>query len=431
MVASRSRSRSKGRPPDSLANEIEAFLKAEPEIEERAATMLRSKPPEVQKLVIARGGLAGTRNPTAVLVSRIRNAEEGLRPVLDTERAPEEIERFLIIERVEPHAAARLRRASKAVQQAVVSRGSLAGTRDPTAVLMTRIRDAEKENQPTPEAIVVQETIDAAAAANPYGSDPQAYALAYYAQYQQAYPQAVQGAYAGVYPGAGGDASTQAAQLAAAYAAYQYPAGYYAYAVPGYMVAGAAAADATQAAPPLEDGSAEASQDGEKPAAAEAASSENAGAAAAAAGETPAPVAPAATDAAAAATVATMAAAPAAYPAVAGYPSMAGYAAYGSPSYGYPAYPQMASVYPSMAGTMPAMYPQAGMAAPGTLPGMPAGVAPQVSFAMPGSFPQIPGFPSPPPPGPPPPPGMTPPPPMSTPQCGVVPMVAAIPQMPS
>merc|ERR1719447_2723728 len=115
MVASRSRSRNRGRPPaaDKLGPDVEAFLRAEPEIEERAATMLRSKPPEVQRMVLSRGGLSGTRNPTAVLVSRIRNAEEGLRPVLDTERAPEEIERFLIIERVEPHAAARLRRASK------------------------------------------------------------------------------------------------------------------------------------------------------------------------------------------------------------------------------------------------------------------------------------------------------------------------------
>mmetsp|Transcript_97739 Transcript_97739/g.203942 ORF Transcript_97739/g.203942 Transcript_97739/m.203942 type:complete len:429 (-) Transcript_97739:37-1323(-) len=199
MPASRSRSRSRGRERErELGLEVEAFLRAEPEIEERAATMLRTKGPEVQRLVLARGGLAGTRNPTAVLVSRIRNAEEGLRPVLEAERAPEEIERFLIIERVEPHAAARLRRAPREVQTSVVSRGSLAGTRDPTAVLMTRIRDAEKEHAPATSTDIVAAAQAAVSAATEstdiYSSDPQAYALAYWAQYQAAYPQAVQGA---------------------------------------------------------------------------------------------------------------------------------------------------------------------------------------------------------------------------------------------
>lgn len=195
MPRSRSRSRTPPRPARDLGPEVEAFLRAEPELEERAAVMLRSKGAEVQRLVLARGGLSATRNPTAVLISRIRNAEEGLRPVLETERAPEEIERFLIIERVEPHAAARLRRAPRVVQQAVVSRGSLAGTRDPTAVLMTRIRDAEKEHAPSSDPLVaIQQAAQAAQdAADPYGSDPQAYALAYYAQMQAAYPQSVQG----------------------------------------------------------------------------------------------------------------------------------------------------------------------------------------------------------------------------------------------
>jgi len=192
--------------------------------------MLRSKPLEVQKIVLSRGGLAGTRNPTAVLVSRIRNAEEGLRPVLDTERAPEEIERFLIIERVEPHAAARLRRAAKLVQQAVVSRGSLAGTRDPTAVLMTRIRDAEKEHAPAADAAGAATAGATQEAADVFGSDPQAYALAYYAQMQAAYPQAVQsfagyGSYPTMqlasYPGTpGADGQPQAFQLPPGYQLY-------------------------------------------------------------------------------------------------------------------------------------------------------------------------------------------------------------------
>mmetsp|Transcript_80340 Transcript_80340/g.232108 ORF Transcript_80340/g.232108 Transcript_80340/m.232108 type:complete len:428 (-) Transcript_80340:81-1364(-) len=391
MVADRrSRSRSREKPPissEALAAEIEAFLRAEPEVEERAATMLRSKSAEVQKLVIARGGLAGTRNPTAVLVSRIRNAEEGLRPVLETERAPEEIERFLIIERVEPHAAARLRRASRHVQQAVVSRGSLAGTRDPTAVLMTRIRDAEKEHPP-PEAVPTSqdlaEAAAVAAAANPYGSDPQAYALAYYAQYQQAYPQAVQGAYAGfgAYPGVA--VASDPAQVAAAYAAYGYPGagGYYAV-VPGlagYPATGTSSAlapdAATQPTPALAD---LAPADGGKDAHLAASQAPGASADAFAASM---PMA-SAVDAAAAVAAASM---PAAMPPIsAGY----GYA------YAYPGYPQVAGVYPSPM-TVPTTTtapsglqvaaPPVGLAAPAAMP---------MGFSV---SPQIPGFAAPPPP---------------------------------
>lgn len=142
---SRSRHRSTSQPQKSLADEVEAFLKLEPGIEDRAASKLKDASEEVQRLVLRRGGLEGTRNPSAVLISRVRNAEEGLKPVM--EKASDEVERFLAIENVEPHAAARLRRASHHVQQAAIARGSLAGTRDPSAVLMTRLRDAEREEQ--------------------------------------------------------------------------------------------------------------------------------------------------------------------------------------------------------------------------------------------------------------------------------------------
>eukprot|EP00927_Polykrikos_kofoidii_P024254 TRINITY_DN22096_c1_g3_i1.p1 TRINITY_DN22096_c1_g3~~TRINITY_DN22096_c1_g3_i1.p1 ORF type:complete len:453 (-),score=73.45 TRINITY_DN22096_c1_g3_i1:371-1729(-) len=193
MVSSteRSRSRSQRKPPEKgISVNVEAFLRSEPEVEERAAMMLRSKPAAVQQLVIQRGGLAGTRNPTAVLVSRIRNAEEGLRPVLDSEKASEVVERFLVIERVEPHAAARLRRSSKIVQEAVVARGSLSGTRDPTAVLMTRIRDAERDAPPTPQTSAQDSTV---ASQVPGVQTPEEYALAYYQylQHYQAYQEAL------------------------------------------------------------------------------------------------------------------------------------------------------------------------------------------------------------------------------------------------
>eukprot|EP00928_Gymnodinium_smaydae_P027572 TRINITY_DN21286_c0_g1_i2.p1 TRINITY_DN21286_c0_g1~~TRINITY_DN21286_c0_g1_i2.p1 ORF type:complete len:278 (-),score=77.15 TRINITY_DN21286_c0_g1_i2:163-996(-) len=115
-------------------------------LEERAAQRLRGAPEEVQRMVLGRGTLSGTRNPSAVLISRVRNAEDGLKPV--TVPASDDVERFLKVENVEPHAAARLRRSTPIVQKLVIARGTLSGTRDPSAVLMTRIRDAEKEAGP-------------------------------------------------------------------------------------------------------------------------------------------------------------------------------------------------------------------------------------------------------------------------------------------
>jgi hypothetical protein len=84
------------------------------------------------------------RTPSPPVLPPRAPTPEGPRPVSQTEWAPEVIERFITNEEVEPYAAARLRRAPRVVQQAVVLRGSLTGSRNPTAVLMTRMRNAEK-----------------------------------------------------------------------------------------------------------------------------------------------------------------------------------------------------------------------------------------------------------------------------------------------
>lgn len=172
-----------------MLTEVDRFLAAQPGgIEERAAEQLRTAPAEIQRLVLRRGGLAGTRDSTAVLISRIRNAQEGLKPVNDSDKKSEVVERFLSIECVEPHAAARLRKASKYAQDSVISRGSLSGTRDPTAVLMSRIRDAEKdapaeERAATPEATDAESSLDwYTQVVQQWGEE---YAVAYLAQIQQ------------------------------------------------------------------------------------------------------------------------------------------------------------------------------------------------------------------------------------------------------
>merc|ERR1712008_87087 len=56
--------------------EVEAFLTQNP-VEPHAAARLRSLPPEMQRLVIERGSLQGARDPSAVLISRVRDATIG------------------------------------------------------------------------------------------------------------------------------------------------------------------------------------------------------------------------------------------------------------------------------------------------------------------------------------------------------------------
>jgi len=62
--------------PGSSDNAVEAFL-AQCPVEPDAADRLRALPPHLQKVVIARGPVAESRNPSAVLIARVRDAELG------------------------------------------------------------------------------------------------------------------------------------------------------------------------------------------------------------------------------------------------------------------------------------------------------------------------------------------------------------------
>lgn len=66
-------------PPNMVPNpEVELFLQHNP-VEPHAATRLRTLPMELQTIVLQRGSLFGGRDPTAVLLGRIRSATSGLR----------------------------------------------------------------------------------------------------------------------------------------------------------------------------------------------------------------------------------------------------------------------------------------------------------------------------------------------------------------
>merc|ERR1740138_202274 len=64
-------------PTNTVTNpEVELFLQHNP-VEPHAATRLRSLPMELQKIVLSRGSLFGGRDPTAVLLGRVRAATRG------------------------------------------------------------------------------------------------------------------------------------------------------------------------------------------------------------------------------------------------------------------------------------------------------------------------------------------------------------------
>jgi len=63
-----------GAPGANVDAHVEAFLSAN-SVDESAAASLRSSPPDIQRVVVARGDLTGARNPSSALLSRIRDAK--------------------------------------------------------------------------------------------------------------------------------------------------------------------------------------------------------------------------------------------------------------------------------------------------------------------------------------------------------------------
>ena len=61
-----------------MLEEVENFI-VENEIDERAGDALRAEDSEVQRLVMERGSLSDTNNPSSVLMSRIRSAKGQLK----------------------------------------------------------------------------------------------------------------------------------------------------------------------------------------------------------------------------------------------------------------------------------------------------------------------------------------------------------------
>lgn len=149
----------------SLAAEVDGFV-VRNRIDDRAASTLRSCDPDVQRSVLERGDMTDCSNPSSALMGRIRQAKDLDRPPgaprsfvgLGIGSSPggagptgsAEIEDFIRDNRLDESAARSLREANPEIQKAVLDRGPLVGTQNPSSATIVRIRDARKELAASP-----------------------------------------------------------------------------------------------------------------------------------------------------------------------------------------------------------------------------------------------------------------------------------------
>lgn len=128
--------------------EVEVFLQVN-NIDDAAARELRSEPPHVALAVLERGPLRACVNPSGALVARIRDAKRGILggaarygTVAVVPLGPDatEADRFLVENRIDQAGAASFRSETAEVQKAVMAKGPLVNTTNPSASLMARIR---------------------------------------------------------------------------------------------------------------------------------------------------------------------------------------------------------------------------------------------------------------------------------------------------
>lgn len=125
-----------------MESRIEEFIQKN-NVDDRAAEALRSCSVHLQKQVIETGDLTRTRNPSSVVLSRIRDAQRygGKSAAGPTE---EEIEDFLRANDVDEAAEEAFRRCGVQLQRIVIEKGIISTARNPSSTLLARIRDARE-----------------------------------------------------------------------------------------------------------------------------------------------------------------------------------------------------------------------------------------------------------------------------------------------
>lgn len=138
--------------------EVEMFLFAN-NIDTAAAKELRNEPPHIALAVLERGSLRACTNPSGALVARIRDAKRGIlsgtarygapaQPLSSLDPAASETERFLATNLIDQAGAASFRSEMLEVQKAVMAKGPLVNTSNPSASLMARIRTVKQNGGP-------------------------------------------------------------------------------------------------------------------------------------------------------------------------------------------------------------------------------------------------------------------------------------------
>jgi len=137
--------------PMASTQETELFLAAGG-VDGEAALRLRALPPHLQRVVIERGPVTGTRNPSSVVISRIREVEMGrltpspgqsglasFAPQYQPLSVPNpEIEKFITTHSIDPQASSMLRKLSPE-QQRVALKMPIKDARNKSAFVMTQL----------------------------------------------------------------------------------------------------------------------------------------------------------------------------------------------------------------------------------------------------------------------------------------------------
>ncbi|CAK9076022.1 unnamed protein product [Durusdinium trenchii] len=137
-------------------DEVEQFI-SDNGVDTFAASKLREAHPDVQRWVLDQGSLSTCREPSAGCVGRIRKAEVALQEVSLPDHGngalpPDEVERFIEENRLNERAAEALRGILPEVQMEVMSQGSLATCREPSAGCIGRIAKAQAAFKQQPPA---------------------------------------------------------------------------------------------------------------------------------------------------------------------------------------------------------------------------------------------------------------------------------------
>eukprot|EP00927_Polykrikos_kofoidii_P059679 TRINITY_DN54820_c0_g1_i1.p1 TRINITY_DN54820_c0_g1~~TRINITY_DN54820_c0_g1_i1.p1 ORF type:complete len:490 (-),score=114.01 TRINITY_DN54820_c0_g1_i1:156-1535(-) len=142
--------------------DVETFLVTSL-IDPDAAAKLRSMPPQLQKLVIERGPIVGTRNPSSVLIARMRDAEMGrldnltpwsgsssaLTPLMLKPCNDPEVEKLIKKHNLDARAAGMLRCLPVDERRRALAL-NLEDARNPSAFIITQLQGSGKLTQMSP-----------------------------------------------------------------------------------------------------------------------------------------------------------------------------------------------------------------------------------------------------------------------------------------